>query len=452
MEARLEAIRRILDTVVGSRTPRHQGKGRFWNLPRNDFVSAVIYGQNVIVLGKPDDSALIKALKGVAPFDGSRFPRMPTGGPYVNDVDISFIAQWIRDGAPDNDPMIFRPTDEQLDSKYPRETDLAYLTAQLNSSIHGAAMLDCLRHSLQAAVKLEFATIPPYLTAMWSIQDSGSDVVRSIREVVVEEMLHMGLACNMLVALSGKPALNQEKEIPSYPGHLPGNVNPPLLITLRRLTPSQLKVFMDIEYPEFGPISAFSSSSFDTIGAFYTALLKAFEKEKPKLDPTNQREEPISGVFKVTTIADVRKAIGLIKLQGEGSNSTPEENPDDLAHYYRFREIYIGTKFVQDPTSKKWGHTGAPIDMPKTWPMADIPKGGYLKPDVPDEVWKLIHAFDVLYTSMLDLLQKAWVDPKSDISDAVNLMPALTAKAKEIMQKPRSDGKGNYGPCFRIAR
>ena len=57
-----------------------------------------------IVLGKPDDSALIKSLKGVAPFDGSNYPRMPVGGPYVNDADIAFIAQWIKDGCPDSHP------------------------------------------------------------------------------------------------------------------------------------------------------------------------------------------------------------------------------------------------------------------------------------------------------------------------------------------------------------
>jgi hypothetical protein len=104
IETRLEAVRRILDSVTGTRAPFHQGKRRFWNLPRDQFVSASVYGELVIVIGKPDDSALIKALKGVAPFDGSRFPRMPIGGPYVNDADIAFIAQWIKDGCPDSDP------------------------------------------------------------------------------------------------------------------------------------------------------------------------------------------------------------------------------------------------------------------------------------------------------------------------------------------------------------
>jgi tyrosinase len=69
-------------------------------------VAATIYGQQVIVPGDPTASALIKTLIGLAPFDGSRFPRMPTGGPYVNDADNAFIEQWIRDGAPANNPSI----------------------------------------------------------------------------------------------------------------------------------------------------------------------------------------------------------------------------------------------------------------------------------------------------------------------------------------------------------
>jgi hypothetical protein len=103
IETRLEAVRRLLDAAVGARNPWHEGKRRFWNLPLDQFVSATVYGEPVIVLGNPDNSALIKALKGVAPFDGSNYPRMPVGGPYVSDADIAFIAQWIRDGCPDSD-------------------------------------------------------------------------------------------------------------------------------------------------------------------------------------------------------------------------------------------------------------------------------------------------------------------------------------------------------------
>ena len=67
--------------------------------------------------------------------------------------------------------------------------------------------------------------------------------------------------------------------------------------SLRRLTPSQVKVFMDIEFPEFPPIGL--ARSFPTIGAFYGAVLEAFQQLAPDLDTARQRAEGITGFKKV---------------------------------------------------------------------------------------------------------------------------------------------------------
>ena len=107
-ETRLEAVRRILNAATDHGSPGdpfHEGKRRFWNLSRDEFVATVVYGQQVIVVGQPDASALVKSLKGIAPFDGSQFPKMPIGRPPVSDLDSAFIEQWIRDGAPDSDAI-----------------------------------------------------------------------------------------------------------------------------------------------------------------------------------------------------------------------------------------------------------------------------------------------------------------------------------------------------------
>ena len=65
--------------------------------------------------------------------------------------------------------------------------------------------LTWLQDSLQAAIQVELTTIPPYLAAMWSLKDptSGncSKANSFLFQVVLEEMLHMALACNMLCAL-----------------------------------------------------------------------------------------------------------------------------------------------------------------------------------------------------------------------------------------------------------
>ncbi len=75
---------------------------RFWDLPRDSIVAAIVYGQRAVIPGNSADSALVKSLRGDPPFNGA-FARMPPGGPYLPDADIAFIARWIDDGAPDAD-------------------------------------------------------------------------------------------------------------------------------------------------------------------------------------------------------------------------------------------------------------------------------------------------------------------------------------------------------------
>lgn len=65
--------------------------------------------------------------------------------------------------------------------------------------------INWLREGLQAAVELEFATIPVYLCGMWSIEEQSGPTFDRINSVVIEEMLHMGLACNMLTTFGGTP-------------------------------------------------------------------------------------------------------------------------------------------------------------------------------------------------------------------------------------------------------
>src|SRR4051794_36780105 len=81
-----------------------------------------------------------------------------------------------------------------------------------------------LREALQAAVELEFFTIPPYLIALWSIKDESSGPSRTIREIVYEEMQHMALVCNLLAGIGGLPRINSPRSIPLYPRPMPGGV------------------------------------------------------------------------------------------------------------------------------------------------------------------------------------------------------------------------------------
>ena len=94
-------------------------------------------------------------------------------------------------------------------------------------------------------------------------------------------MRHFGLVCNLLVAIDGTPVLATPEVVPGYPGGLPGGVCPGLEIVLRRLSKDQAKVFMDIEYPQGGPIAIRAmAETFDSIGEFYAAILAAFQSDR----------------------------------------------------------------------------------------------------------------------------------------------------------------------------
>jgi len=276
---------------------------------------------------------------------------------------------------------------------------------QVPSQDHDA---DWLRTSLQAAVELEMSTIPPYLCAMWSIKDSADPVRAMIRNIVLEEMSHLGMACNMLTAIGGTPALNTADVVPTYPGPLPGGVHPGLVVSLSGLTKDVIEsVFMEIELPESGPVAFAEGMAFPTIGAFYDSILQAFQ-QIPAVTVTGERQltHPFGGpadLQEIKSVADAENAIGRIKQQGEGTAQSPVGDPggpgDNLAHYYQFAEIWHGRRLVA--SNGTWEFTGDPIPFPDVYPMAIVPAEGYPVQSA---------EFDNQYKSLLDGLQAAWTN------------------------------------------
>src|SRR3954447_6799560 len=94
-----------------------------------------------------------------------------------------------------------------------------------------------LQTALQNAIRLEHATIPPYLTALATLTGNTASVKfarQVIRDVVIEEMLHMTLACNVLNAIGGHPSITGDGFIPTYPHELPMGVAGDLVVHLKR--------------------------------------------------------------------------------------------------------------------------------------------------------------------------------------------------------------------------
>jgi rubrerythrin len=306
--------------------------------------------------------------------------------------------------------------------------------------------IDWLRSALQVAVELELSTIPPYLCGWWSIGDRGADAARLIRRIIDDEMYHMGVVCNLLVAVGGKPRIRAAA--PTYPGPLPGGVRAGVTVYLSGLTKSFVHdVMMAIEAPE-EPLASRDSSP-PTIGAFYGAVLQCFRAVAPQLSARGQLNVHIGSdeLRQVETLLDVERSIDIIREQGEGTSSSPADSfaDDHPAHYYAFGEIYHGRQLQQTDTG--WTFTGAPVPFPDARPMARVPAGGW--PDPPTPVQQLLDRFDTTYTTLLDSLDAAWGDggPRS-LGAAVHAMRALEEPAVRLMETEIPGTHSTYGPQF----
>ncbi|EGX56513.1 hypothetical protein SZN_27376, partial [Streptomyces zinciresistens K42] len=305
---------------------------------------------------------------------------------------------------------------------------------------------DWIRSALQVAVGLELATIPPYLCGWWSVKDQGSEVARMIRHIVGDEMQHLGLVCNMLVAVGGRPRI--KAAAPVYPGPLPGGVRAGVTVYLSGLTkPFVRDVMMAIEAPE-EPLTSGAVSS-PTVGEFYGGLLDAFRALRPELSAAGQVTTYVGGdeLRPVRTLAEVEHAIGVIREQGEGTESSPNESFEDdfPAHYYAFGEIYHGRGLRA--TDAGWRYTGPPVPFPDARPMAPVPAGG--RRGAPAAVNRLLFRFDAMYSTVLDSLDAAWAGGGArTLNAAVHTMRGLEYPAVELMETPIPGTRTTYGPQF----
>jgi hypothetical protein len=322
-----------------------------------------------------------------------------------------------------------------------------------------------LRKSLQAAVALELSTIPVYLCGLWSIQSDPSGKASGlIRSVVWEEMLHMGIACNLLTALGTAPQIvsGYRTEI-KYPSKgLPGGVRPELDVYLAGLSKEYVeKVFMQIELPEH-PLTL-AAETFPTIGAFYDAISRAFSTLNPTLSVTNQLTTSFDDLGKlslkaISTVEQAVAAIEEIKEQGEGTDTSTEDSPytqdygngAELSHYYKFSEIYNEATLIQQGGPKgPWVYQGTPVPFPQVYPMSPIPEGGYVNP--PGNASAALQTFDGLFFCLLAGLQTAWADGSNDeLQQAINVMFLLQNAAQTLFTIELPDGSGVYGPDFII--
>jgi hypothetical protein len=321
-----------------------------------------------------------------------------------------------------------------------------------------ARSVDWVKQALQIAVQIEFATLPPYLCAMWSIKSKSDRAHASLYEIVMEEMQHLGLVCNMLNALGEAPKIWPDA-VPSYPCAMPGGIRPGLSISLGGLSIERIKfIFMEIEKPHHDVVDPTDPDALTpTVGEFYEAIRAAIATlSDADFGGPNQIVKTLKTfkwMFAINTKQLALDAINLIKEQGEGSTASPRDtsaggsaDPNDLAHFYRFQELKAGKEI--DPLTGTFRSPEVLIPFPATYPVAEVPIGGWQGPNIPAAALAL---FDQTYMTMAQELHQAWATGLLEhLSNSVDAMRDLTDLAVAIMKTEITPGGATYCPAFRV--
>ncbi|HEY3841439.1 MAG TPA: ferritin-like protein [Bryobacteraceae bacterium] len=313
---------------------------------------------------------------------------------------------------------------------------------------------------LQNAVKLEHSTIPPYLTALFSLKPgTNQEIAALIRSVMVQEMLHMTISANVLIAIGGHPQINTKDFIPTYPGPLPLNIGD-LRVGIEAFSILVVEnVFMKIEEPEH-PIDVkkllgAEEEKFATIGLFYDAIKEQIGKLGQRIfthtssppQVVASRWFPPEKLFPITGPDSAARGIDLIKLEGEGTSTDPFQSPGDLAHFYKFGEIAAGKAIIKTPTGYAYGGAPIPFDSSGVWPLRPNCKIADYAPDT--QARTRITDFAYNYSNLLNALHNAFNTDPSQLDAAIGLMYDLRVLSAALMQTADPTKPGfNVGPSF----
>jgi hypothetical protein len=352
-----------------------------------------------------------------------------------------------------------------------------------------------LKAALQLAVGLELSTIPVYLTALYSIKEgSNEDAAQTIRSVVMEEMLHMTLAANVLIALGEHPSVKPVdflshkglKPVPEY------RYTSPVIsgigeLDLLPLSPKAVNSFVTIEHPLHGAAKLSdidcAKDAFPTIGAFYEAIRGALNSTKicPKAafkadSPQVKDGEYYGGAGKVIVVKDRGSALAAIDKiveEGEGlptkklneqAKQLPVESGDELnsgwkmySHYARFRELQTRRRFRTGQLAKETpAGSLLLVDYDAVHPAVHVQRNGSTTGGYEGAA---LNEFDLAYSQLVDDLYLAFSGGKkkvtytmagkvvTDLKDplplAVHGMYALKNKAVALMRTPKPGDPGH---------
>ena len=323
-----------------------------------------------------------------------------------------------------------------------------------------------LRDQLQIGLRLELATIPLYITSLYSIGDGcNPQVYKTIRSILMQEMLHMALVGNIINAMNkGHPLIDSPDVAPKYPSiGLPGCVHPSLNVYLGKTSKEHIyNVPLVLEKPKLScVIDEHPEVSENTIGEFYTeiehCIQKLEEKGEEVFQPNNLQiswpwtpSKELGTLFVVENDTTALDAIREIKEQGEGASPVKPDvdlsKGGQLGHYYQLMEIVCGKKLVK-VDDKHYAYRGdeIPFDSKGVWPMRDNPS----KEGTSGNCYTEARAFHTTYRKLLRELQATFSGEPERITSALTIMESLLVHGKRVMRVPLSpDSQETCGPVW----
>jgi len=350
-----------------------------------------------------------------------------------------------------------------------------------------------LHNYLHVAMQLEHATLPPYLTALYSLkQNSNSDAYQILRVIAVEEMLHLAQSANLLVAVGGEPKLTDPDFVVNYPVYLPDGEKD-FKVDQQAFSPAAVGAFLKIERPDpaaspdkkwvaatparlaaradaGGTVlccceSEEGDAHFYSIGDFYAEIAAGFQrldeelgsatlfsgKHRPQVPPSSYYSGGGELVV-VTDLASAQAGINRIMFQGEGKDGGKYTPQGELSHYYRFLQLKLG-RYYQDEKDADDQPTGPAfnidwfdvVPVKKNISIADFAADGDA------ELKKIVLKFTETYADFLATLQKAFTgQPELLQTAAVPKMFQLRNEITQIINNPLAGSVGeNAAPLFK---
>jgi hypothetical protein len=332
---------------------------------------------------------------------------------------------------------------------------------------------------LNAALRLEHATIPPYLTALYSLHPgANSDARHLIRVVAVEEMLHLTLVANVMNALGFRVDLTADDFVPRYPAHLPsGEID--FLVSVQPFSQAAVTTFLNIERPakapsessrllprpELGAGTVLAASPLDpskrfySIGEFYEEIDRGLRHLHRELGRDLFRgdiarqvgpEYFYSGGGEVVVVHDLDtalQALTLIAEQGEGLGGGIYDGEGELSHYYRFQQLQLGCYYQKGDVPGRPSGPPLDVDFAAVYPvaidagLADYPDGSPVR--------EAAERFSRTYADFLAHLTGAYDGEPQKLLDAVPWMFRLRDDIEHLIRNPFPGRPGAHAsPVF----